>query len=167
MAHKIETIDEFQKRLTELGQRGLLKSLNRTSAALALDGKNMAQKNARISPRVRTGRLWGSINGSHKLTGGSIDITLKSGGDTTKAPGLGPVAYARVHEFGGTTLMSAASKTRAGVPRKPRSRAGTKRKAIKASRYLRKALDRMTKKAPGFIRPVIRSLVLDEKVPRA
>lgn len=159
---KIETVEEFAERLEALGQKGLIRGLLRTATALGMEGERLAKNNARIAPKVRTGRLWGSIKGSADLGDGFIDIIIKSGGSTKTKPQLGPVKYAAIQEFGGTTIMSAASRTKAGVAREPISVAGGKRVTIKANRYMGKAQDRLMQKIPGVVSPLVRSMVAGE-----
>lgn len=98
LAEKIETVDEFAQRMTELGHRGLLKGLLRSATRLSLKGETYAKRNATTLMNTPTGRLRSSLAGSADLTGGTLNVRLRAGGRTPQ----GTVKYAGIQEFGGT-----------------------------------------------------------------
>ena len=103
LAEKTETLDEFSKRMAELGEKGLLQGMLRSATRFALKGEGYAKKNATNLLSVRTGRLRSSISGAANLTGGTLEISLQAGGfGAGTGVGGGTVKYAGIQEFGGT-----------------------------------------------------------------
>tara|TARA_Y100000310_G_scaffold227705_2_gene229994 strand:- start:3947 stop:4567 length:621 start_codon:yes stop_codon:yes gene_type:complete len=99
-----DTMDmaEFRDRIQELGEAEFSRRLKVALIKFSADMVDIAKKNARSSPKVRSGRLRGSIRGAVKDN--PIRVLLMAGGSV----GAGRVAYAGIQEFGGEVKPVAA-----------------------------------------------------------
>lgn len=95
-------MEEFRDRIQELGEAEFSRRLKVALVKFSEDMVGIAKKNARSSPKVRSGHLRDSIRGAVKDN--PLRVLLMAGGSV----GAGRVAYAGIQEFGGVVKPVAA-----------------------------------------------------------
>lgn len=120
------TVDELSEKLRNVSKGQMLRALHVIALDYAAQGETRAKTRASTQLTVRSGRLAGSIAGRVVKSSGYVAVKLTAGG------GGDDVAYARIHEEGGTITPKKAKyltipvheslKTAVGVGRVPSAR---------------------------------------------
>lgn len=106
---EIITFQELERRLFDQ-PKNMERALIKAGLKLGFEAENLAKQNATTFPRVRTGRLFQSIN-PQRLPNGRFGFLLRAGGQrikglTGKAAGVpADVEYAAKIEFGDSKLQ--------------------------------------------------------------
>ncbi len=152
------TFDDLERVLSAAASGELRDAVRLALVETAQRAEREAKLNATTRPRVRTGRLRGSI--AWRVVPDTRGVTVAVGAGTQWGP-RGEVRYAAIQELGGWTRVPIGSRTRAGVQRRAAT-ARTVAGAIPATYFLRRGVDKAIGRLPDELARAV-SVVLEVK----